>query len=294
MITNFEMAFSFASRGVPVFPCRPEGKRPIPSNGYRSATTTERIIRIWWERHPDALVGMPTGERTGVWVLDVDVKSGGLETLAALEAEHGRLPATRTVRTSSGGKHYYWQHCGLRCSAGRLHRRGIDVRGDGGLVIVPGSALPDGRRYELIDDSPPTDSPEWLLSLVRPRPYVPRPSAPYEPGTADHYVNAAVRSELARLAESREGNRGTQLNNSAYALGTLVGAGALSRSDAEAGLWSAAVTCGVAAKDGERATWSTIRRGLSDGSQKPRSIPKDSTRLIDVSGMITLARRSAA
>src|SRR4029453_18724792 len=91
-----DLALYYLARDVPIFPCRSADKTPIPSNGFKAATTNERIVRILWDRHPDAMVGMPTGERTGVFVLDVDVKSGGFETLAALEAENGPLPANRT------------------------------------------------------------------------------------------------------------------------------------------------------------------------------------------------------
>src|SRR5262245_23819873 len=99
-----ETALAFAAEGFPVFPCHADGelaKRPLTSNGFKGATLSERIINIWWgERHPGALIGLPTGKAIGCWVLDVDKKSGGYETLAELEAQHGGLPRTRTVVTA--------------------------------------------------------------------------------------------------------------------------------------------------------------------------------------------------
>jgi hypothetical protein len=87
-------------------------------------------------------------------VIDVDVKRGayGLETLAELEQDHGPLPETCTSRTRSGGQHrWFWTRAEIRNSAGKVGRReavGLDVRGEGGFVIVPPSA-----GYEWIGDS---------------------------------------------------------------------------------------------------------------------------------------------
>ena len=91
-----ETALAFAAEGFPVFPCHEDGelaKRPLTSNGFKGATCNERIIKIWWgERHPNALIGLPTGKPINAWVLDVDknevtglrlknVKSGELSEL---------------------------------------------------------------------------------------------------------------------------------------------------------------------------------------------------------------------
>jgi hypothetical protein len=84
---------------------------------------------------------MPTGERSGVFVLDVD----DLGALAKLEAAIGALPATKAVRTPSEGLHLYFQHAvGITNRPGALPG-GIDVRGEGGYVLVPPSS---GYRSE--------------------------------------------------------------------------------------------------------------------------------------------------
>ena len=44
------------------------------------------------DRWPDANIGSPTGEASGVDVLDVDVQHGGMGTLQRLEQEHSKLP----------------------------------------------------------------------------------------------------------------------------------------------------------------------------------------------------------
>ena len=111
----------------------------------------------------DCGVGIATGARSGVFVVDLDVKNGidGIANFAAL----GECPPTRTVRTPSGGLHPYFKHPGfpVKTSASAL-APGIDVRGDGGYVVAPGSPHVNGGRYELAADLPIADAPAWLLN----------------------------------------------------------------------------------------------------------------------------------
>jgi hypothetical protein len=105
------------------------------------------------------MIGVPTGPRSGFWVLDVDVDQArgndGRASLAELEAEHGKLPQTVSTRTPRGGLHllFRWSpHDSLRNSAGKLGP-GLDVRGDGGYVIMPPSQRADGAAYRF-ENSP--------------------------------------------------------------------------------------------------------------------------------------------
>lgn len=275
------LALSLAAARTPVFPCRPENKRPCTSNGFKAASVFPHVLQRWWSDWPTALVGMPTGERTGVWVLDMDAHKG------AAESDLPPLPATRTVRTRSGGRHFYFRHVGLGCSPGRLPP-GWDVRSTGGYALAAGNP-----GYVLEHDLPPADAPEWLLALIRPKPYIPRPSAPYRPGGHDHYVDAALRSELAALSGAAAGGRGTLLNRTSFTLGTFVGAGALDRSEAEHGLLDAAHGCGLIAVDGERACRKAIKRGLDAGSKQPRALPERDDGLPDVRRSVEKLLRKA-
>lgn len=150
----------YAARGKPTFPVLRGGKTPLIKDWPNEASTDPRKINMWRYRWPLANVGMPTGERSGVWVLDVD----SLEALEELEREHGRLPITLIVRTPSGGLHLYFRHAdGITNSPGGLPK-GIDVRGEGGYVLVP----PSGG-YSWSEGSPVAEAPAWLLELVRER-----------------------------------------------------------------------------------------------------------------------------
>jgi hypothetical protein len=130
--------------------------------GHHDATTDRVAIITWWTRWPGAIVGIPTGAGSGLWVLDVDGADGQhslLQLLARLGIE-SIADLTRVVsRTPSGGLHLFF-----RLPEGARPRNrardigpGLDTRGvklDGasaGYFIAPGSVLPDGRRYQLID-----------------------------------------------------------------------------------------------------------------------------------------------
>jgi hypothetical protein len=154
-------ALHFGSK-VPVFPCGTD-KRPYTQNGFKAATTDRARITAWWNRFPNANPAMRTGEQSGYWVLDVD----NLAPLEELERLYGKLPATRVVRTPSGGLHVYFRHVeGITNSPGALPD-GIHVRGEGGYVLLPGSVT-EGT-YEIIESHPVADAPEWLVELVRRR-----------------------------------------------------------------------------------------------------------------------------
>jgi putative DNA primase/helicase len=156
-------ALDYASRGWPIFPCHPGTKKPLTpkgedgSGGLRHATTDEAAIRAWWHRFPKAMIAVPTGRSIGAFVLDLDVgeddKTGEIFEIADLEHalanEIGAaLPATWTAETPRGGRHIYFAlpDGGPPGNRTGLLKR-IDVRGEGGYVIVPPSARPDGKAY---------------------------------------------------------------------------------------------------------------------------------------------------
>lgn len=288
-----EVALEYTARGWPVFPCRHadeevldtntgefevrfKSKSPLTKNGFKDATTSDFTVRDFWRRHPEAMIGIPTGEPIGAFVIDIDVKGdvNGFDWLRQVQAEHGRLPDTLTANTASGGQHLYFRHVeGVR-NRGKLGL-GVDVRGDGGYVVAPGSVMADGRRYVWIDpDEEIAEAPQWLVDLVV------RRDAPAQPTTYTHnpiaaqgdfnaaYVDAAIEDELDRLAGTPKGSRNNQLNDSAFALGTFVGAGALSRADAEQALASV-----YGQWDGLRLSQGTAKRGLDAGQQHPREVP---------------------
>lgn len=279
MQTQLDAALAAIGRGWPVFPCKSD-KSPMTQGGFKDATTDEAQVRKWWERWPGAMVGVPTGKRSGMWALDVDTKGGdGHAELAALIEQHDDVWfPTPVVRTPSGGAHYLWRMVdGVRNRA--KVSANIDVRGEGGYVIAAGSVNSDGEFYEWYSTGEPAGAPQWLLDLIikrEPEPQeakpVPAPT-PTLAGPNMRYVQAAIDSELAKLLRTGH-HRNDALNDAAFALGQFVGAGVLPYAEAEALLFNAAVGNGYVAKDGSADAYATIRSGLSSGQAQPRQIPQ--------------------
>jgi hypothetical protein len=149
-------AIRYANLGVPVFPCVAGGKRPLTPNGFHGATSSARVVHAWWERHPNANIGLPTGAGTGVLVVDVDVHSGGsgFQAFERARAEGITDHWGWLVRTPSGGVHaYYPSGADVEQRSWQVPSAHVDFRGDGGYVIAPPSRIEvagDIRTYDVI------------------------------------------------------------------------------------------------------------------------------------------------
>ncbi len=159
-----------AAAGVPVFPCEPDGKRPLTGRGFLDATYDIAQVAAWWSRTPGANIGLPTGAAFGVVVVDLDVHGpAGLVDGAGL-----------LVRTPTGGAHAYFPATpGTEQRSWQAAGAGVDFRGDGGYIIAPPSRRTiDGtvRSYEIADIAAHSVGP---VDAARLRDFLdPRPAAP--------------------------------------------------------------------------------------------------------------------
>jgi hypothetical protein len=168
----------YLSRRWSVLPLRPREKRPlIQWEPLQSARPSPADVAKWFERWPDANIGIVTGEISNLVVLDIDPNHGGNDSLERLEQRFEPLPATIEAMTGGGGRHLYFTHPGglIRNRAGIA--QGIDLRSDGGYVVAPPSIHPNGRRYLWSpgwspEDTAPVPLPRWLMTAtggLRPR-----------------------------------------------------------------------------------------------------------------------------
>ena len=154
-----QAALAYAARGWSVIPVQPHAKRPLVVwREFQERVASADEIRAWYQRWPQANVGIVTGAVSGLVVVDVDPAHGGRDSVAALEARHGPVPATVESVTGGGGRHLYFRHPG-----GAVHNRvgvelGIDVRGDGGYVVAPPSVHPSGQHYVWVAGRSPEES----------------------------------------------------------------------------------------------------------------------------------------
>lgn len=163
-------ALSYASRGIPVFPCNPKDKRPLTEHGFKDATTDIEQVRRWWTEHPENMIGIPTGKRTGYLVVDIDPRHGGDSSLTRLMEKNGiTTHLGHIVKTGSGGQHLYYRYDPrFTIGKGDGELQGIDHRGEGGYVIVPPSTHPSGGFYsgEVPDPDSLATIPDWLANAI--------------------------------------------------------------------------------------------------------------------------------
>jgi len=289
-------ALYYAGRNWPVFPiwwvkgahcacgkadCAHPGKHPIGKlapKGRNSATTDPKKIKEWWKQYPKANIGLPTGPESGLVVVDIDPRNGGnRQKLDDL----GGFPPTPTAQTGGGGEHILLRHPGRKVKSkselGGI--QGIDQKGDGGYIVAPPSNHISGGVYawKIKPDTPLAAIPAWLMPLLlqgedkaQGRRQAHQGGGAGPGGEFSRYAHKALADELAKLARTPEGQRNAQLNQSAFALGQLVGAGALDRGSVEAGLSGVAAVIGL----GEAETRATLKSGLDRGISEPRTLPE--------------------
>jgi hypothetical protein len=236
-------ALALAALKLPCFPCLND-KSPATPHGFKDATHDHGHLQELWRRHPGPLVGVPTGEGSGLNVLDVDTRNGGRTWFAK---HRDRLPATRVHRTRSGGLHFFLGHQqGLRCSAGRI-AAGVDVRAVCGYVIWwPAAGLP------VLSDLPVASWPEWLLLQLAPPPLAP----PRRVVVAnDHTLTRLIRL----LASVRPGERNSLTFWAACRAGEMVASGLLRADTAVEVIAEAASRAGLPYAEARRTAWSGIR-----------------------------------
>lgn len=154
--------------------CRSVGKHPITKfngkplapKGVLNATTSTKVISHWWSMVPDANIGV-RGKK--FFALDVDDNYGLLELIG----QHETLPDTVESLSGSGGRHILFKQPKggiLGNEEGELPH-GINVRGNGGYIIVAPSMHMSGQRYEWELSSHPRDvkvaeAPDWLIEVI--------------------------------------------------------------------------------------------------------------------------------
>lgn len=134
------------AKGFAIVPLRPKSK--IPAEGYSSKTTItkKKKLKQYFDANPDANYGIATGQASNLVVLDVDGKPGK-KALKALKREHVGFPQTVVVETGRG-KHFYFTSTSLIKNSASTLSTNLDVRGEGGYVVGPGSVHENGTRYK--------------------------------------------------------------------------------------------------------------------------------------------------
>jgi len=257
-------------RAEHTLPVQMEACNCLTCHGFYSATfdldRVDEMIRL----HPRGLLAIRTGAPSRTAVVDVDAPHG-LPVMRQLIAD-GQLPRTVVQQTGSGGYHLLYRHPGVRIPSGAgKGGTGVDIKADGGYIVVAPSIHPRTRKkYRWIgscsDDLTPL--PQAWVDRLREPDRAPRGNAAPPPAgpAASRYAEAALRGELERLLEAPDKQRNDTLIRSSFSLGQLVAAGLLDENHTTALLTWAAERIGLTAGEIPK----TIASGFRAAAHHPR------------------------
>ena len=185
--TQQALALEYAKMGFSLFPCD-SNKAPVVDHvlgfirGFKDATTDLKLIARTWHKYPNAAIGLAIPE--DLIITDCDVKKNaegtpvlmdghpdiiGLRSFQRLIIELDFKDAdldTLSVRTQSGGRHFYYHMPEGVPSFNHTHAlEGLDLKGYGGYVILPNSPGQYGR-YEFLNLTEIRTIPEGLLKWI--------------------------------------------------------------------------------------------------------------------------------
>lgn len=223
-----QAALELASAGWHVFPVQERGKQPLVRWRDESTTDAEKVSG-WWDRWPNANIGIDCG-KSNLVVVDYD----GVQP-----------PDVTTLQVKTGrGVHHYYANGGepVPNSASLLGDK-IDVRGEGGYVLAPPSVHPSGALYQWSGGQIETLGEGLRSKMVKKR-------EEYRPDTTPTRLGGSwgekiLQSEAAIVRTTGEGKRNHQLFESALRVMSAVKGGHLDRNTAWSEMLSAAVGAGL-------------------------------------------------
>lgn len=164
-LTLKDAALWYAAHGWRVFPCQPGQKVPLPGCMWQDEATDEPwTVGAWWDRVPDANIGLVCGDSRNILDLDQGEGKDGWRSYLALGGD--RNPPWPQQETPSGGKHLlFLSREPLRNFTRRGPHGGMDMRTDGGYVLGAPSVV-GGVPYRWIDGDPAAPIPEKLMAAM--------------------------------------------------------------------------------------------------------------------------------
>ena len=241
----------------------------LTCHGFHAASLDPDRLAEMLRLHPRGLLAIRTGAASGTVVIDVDPP--GIGTMRMLVGE-GVLPRTLAAVTGRGGYHMLYGHPGgtIMSGAGK-GGPGVDVKADGGYIVVAPSVHPSTRRPYRWLGSPGDDLtplPEFWAGRLRESNRPPRSAQTVSIPARGRggYAMAALRYELEEVLTAGEGTRNTTLHLAAWNLGPLVAGDMLDADRTEGLLYQAGERIGLPAAEVRR----TVASGFRAAAQYPR------------------------
>ena len=162
---TLEYAKRYLSEGISVLPVRPFEKRPYMNNwhNYMKFRPVEDELEKWFKALSGAGVGAVTGSISNIIVLDIDTRfQGNVDDIL------NKYPTNRVSQSGSGGYHLFYRY---PQGVGRIGNavnliEGVDLRADGGFIVLPPTIHPTGNKYKWINEG---DMGTFPLDLLKNR-----------------------------------------------------------------------------------------------------------------------------
>ena len=263
-----------AAAGWKLFPMAAGTKMPLVKWGTTepACSDIDQLTR-WAMKYPGCNWGCATGSTSGFFVVDPDDIEGWMWTIGK------GLPTTHAVKTGKNdfAYHYYFkQPAGMRVrnSQKKIHP-GVDVRGDGGLVVIPPSLHHSGNCYQIEATGAwqLAEAPRWLIELVKDT--TPEriaidlsnlpPLTPDQMKFGENIFRKLCR-EFAALPGGT-GIRNAEMNKLGFSAGGFIASGCFDAEFAEQEVREAAAE--YISQDGEREVMRTFQSGLNAGIGSP-------------------------
>jgi len=171
-------ALAYRKIGWSVLPMRPandphpndpdgEGKIPyVKWKQYQTKLPSEKTIRRWAKQFPKAQMGIVTGKASGFLSFDFD-------SPAALESFRSQYDLPDTIYQDTGrlegGKQFLFKYpdngTEIRNSSSEI-MDDVDVRGEGGLIMIPPSLHKSGKHYRWGKIDPTEDGLDDLMEMT--------------------------------------------------------------------------------------------------------------------------------
>ncbi|MFK7827512.1 MAG: bifunctional DNA primase/polymerase [Oligoflexales bacterium] len=174
------IAFSYIERGWSVIPiyeckggkcscgnssCNSPGKHPRTKNGLKDASTEPLEIFQWWKKWPNANIGILTGKKSNLVVVDIDPRHGGDKSWNEFSTRF-KLKNTLSVETGDNGLHLYYQYPNQNIKNKVNLLPGVDIRSEGGYVVAPPSVHASNATYKWMNKEPILNLPKELENLI--------------------------------------------------------------------------------------------------------------------------------
>lgn len=133
---------------------------------FQKRLPTEQEVSTWFDKWPDANIGIVTGKISGFVVFDLDS-----DHAVQYAEDEGGFPDTPMVKTGKGS-HAYVQHPGFEIRNDVNKKLDIDIRADGGYVVAPPSIHGSGNHYQWEDcssifDMQPAPCEPWMIDYLK-------------------------------------------------------------------------------------------------------------------------------